>query len=93
MTWATSQYDYGSGTWVEAEEACYPNGGQTRRGRAIYPDGKLRAVRAGISDTFSTIPAHGRIHGKYVAGYLSIDTDSSVLTFHIVERTLEMGRT
>lgn len=59
------------GTWIEAEEACYPSGRQMRRGRALFADGKVRAFRAGIPDTYFTIPAHARIGGKYVAGFVT----------------------
>jgi hypothetical protein len=60
-------------TWLQAEEFAYPNGGQTRKGKALCADGQLRAVRAGIPDTFFSIPAHARIKGRYTAGYLTID--------------------
>lgn len=61
-------------TFLEREETAYVgfNGRQVRKGRAIFPDGKIRSVRAGIPDTFFTIPAHGRIGGKYVGGYLYV---------------------
>jgi len=62
-------------TWLEPEEHAYPNGGMTRRGRALWPDGKLRAVRAGIPDTFFSIPAWGRLRGKYVVGFLVVNED------------------
>lgn len=62
------------GTWLEPEERAYPNGGQTRRAVAIWPDGQARLVWAGIPDTYFSIPAHGRIGGRYVAGYLSVET-------------------
>ena len=69
-------------TYLAPEEHAYPNGGQTRKCRAIYPDGKVRTVWYGIPDTYFTIPAHGRISGKYVKGYVSIDSESSELVFH-----------
>lgn len=68
------------GTWLEDETAAYPNGGQVRRGRAIFPDGTLRAVYAGIPDTYFSVPAHARIGGKYVAGYLTTATASGLST-------------
>lgn len=63
------------GTWLQSEEYAYPNGGQTRKGSAVYPDGKTRRVWAGIPDTYFSIPAHGRIGGKYVAGFLMVETE------------------
>ncbi len=59
-------------TYLAPEEMAYPNGGQTRPCRALYPDGKIRRAWGGIPDTFFTIPAHGRIGGRYVRGYLTI---------------------
>lgn len=78
------------GTYLAPEEYAYPNGGQTRPCRALYPDGKVRRVWAGIPDTYFSIPAHGRIAGRYVAGWLSVedlapefDRDEEwVLVFH-----------
>ncbi len=72
MKCACSSGDQAGRTWLQSEEHAYTYGGaQVRRGRAIYPDGKVRAVRAGIPDTFFTVPAHGRIAGRYVSGYLT----------------------
>lgn len=68
------------GTWLQDEEYAYPNGGQTRRGQAVYPDGQVRMVYAGIADTFFSIPAHGRIRGRYVAGYITTATASGLST-------------
>ena len=75
-------------TWLEAEEFAYPNGGQTRKARAIYPDGVRRRVMVGIPDTWFTIPAHGRLDGKYVKGWVQVDDDldsptRGALMFHI----------
>lgn len=79
---------FGHDTWLESEEFAYPNGGQTRKGRAIYPDGEKRRVMAGIPDTYFSIPAHGRVGGKYAKGYLTVDDglDSptrGALLFHV----------
>lgn len=68
------------GTWLQGESFAYPSGGQTRKGRAVFPDGTVRAVRAGIADTYFSIPAHGRIAGRYVAGYLTTATASGLST-------------
>ena len=64
----------GKRTYLQPEECAYPKGGQTRRGMAIYPDGVVRRVYAGIPDTYCTIRAHGNFKGKYVRGYLSTDS-------------------
>lgn len=61
------------GTWLESEEAAYPHGGQTRKGQALYPDGVRRRVHVGIADTHFSMPAHGRIGRRYVAGWVGID--------------------
>jgi hypothetical protein len=66
------------GTWIYPEEAAYPNGGQTRKGYAIFPDGKRRRIWAGIPDTFFSIPAHARVDGKYLSGWVGIDDHFTV---------------
>ncbi len=63
------------GTWLSPEEHVYPHGRQTRKGAAIFPDGKIRTVYAGIPDTFFSIPAHARINGWYVSGFLTINDE------------------
>lgn len=60
-------------TYLAPESHAYPNGGQTRRCKAICQDGRIRVVWAGIPDTYSTIPAHCRIDGKYARGYLYLE--------------------
>jgi hypothetical protein len=65
-------------TWIGPEQDAYNtrNGGHSRSNRraiALCPDGKTRTFTCGIPDTFFTIPAHGKINGFYVVGYLSID--------------------
>lgn len=73
------------GTWLDGEELAYntysgtPNGSM-RRGRAKCFDGKFRIFSLGIPDTFSSIPAVGRIGKKYVRGWVEIKDE--VLTFH-----------
>lgn len=62
-----------NGTYLAPESHAYPNGGQTRRCKALFPDGKVRVAWAGIPDTFYTIPAHARIGRRYVRGFLSLD--------------------
>jgi hypothetical protein len=70
-------------TDLQPEEYAYPHGGQTRKGRAFYPDGIIRRVWAGIPDTFFSIPAHGRLSGRYVRGFLTCEGDAHNLVFHI----------
>jgi len=59
-----------NGTWIQSEEAAYPHGGMTRKGRCLCDDGKLRAVYCGIPDTFFSIPAYRRINNKRINGYV-----------------------
>jgi len=80
-------------TYLQAEEYAYPHGGQTRKGRAFYPDGRLRRVWGGIPDTYFTIPAHGRIAGRYLHGFLTCEGAARHLVFHIQQRpTSEVER-
>ena len=73
-------------TWIEPEEKAYsPRGSMLRKGRAIWPDGKVRAFRAGIPDTFFSIPACGRLRGRYVSGFLTRD-DSGELRFTLCRK-------
>ncbi len=65
-------------TWLSPEEHAYPHGGQTRKGAAIFPDGKIRTVYAGIPDTYFSIPAHARINGWYVSGFLTINYEKAI---------------
>jgi len=58
-------------TWLEPEEAAYPNGGQTRKCGAICPDGVIRTVRCGIPDSYFSIPAHLTFRGRYIRGYVT----------------------
>ena len=75
-------------TFIGPEEHAYVtrNGGHagsSRRGRVIFPDGRLRVVTLGVADTFYTIPAHGRMAGRYVSGFVSVDGETGEYTFHI----------
>ena len=65
---------------LEGEEFTYPSGGLHRRARARCQDGKLRVVKAGIPDTYFSIPARARIKGKTVRGVL-LTSDEGVLEF------------
>jgi hypothetical protein len=52
--------DFPDGTWLEGEEFYYPSGGMKHRAYARCADGQKRLFKAGIADTFFTIPARGR---------------------------------
>lgn len=71
-------------TWLQDESAAYPNGGQTRMGRAIADDNISVRVWVGIADTYWTAPAHTTRHGKYVAGWVVLQEadDTVTLRFH-----------
>jgi len=64
---------YDQGTYLEPEEYTYPSGGFLRRAKALCEDGKVRTFQCSIPDTFFTVPARGKIRGKYVRGYLHIE--------------------
>lgn len=66
--------------------------GLTCYGRALCPDGKVRAFRGGVADTFFSIPARVSAKGKTVSGYVTsatvsgssvaTDDDPAVIYFH-----------
>ena len=60
---------------IDPEEYAYPNGGMHRRARVLF-NGKLRMARAGIPDTYFSIPARC----GNVAGWIGID--DGALVFH-----------
>lgn len=69
-------------TYIEAEHLAYctPTGSHSRsqrHGMVRYPDGRILSVTLGVPDTFFTIPAHGRLHRRYVSGFVSVDTDAN----------------
>lgn len=76
-------HKYAQGTWLQSEEAAYPHGRMTRRGYAKWPDGRFRRVWAGVPDTFYTVPAYGRVQGKRVKGFLTVE--EGVLIFNYEE--------
>lgn len=45
-------------------------------GRALCPDGAVRAVRfgSGHADTFFSVPASVQVRGRTVSGYVSVST-------------------
>ena len=70
---------YAQGTYLQSEEAAYPHGRMARRGRARWPDGKLRRVWAGLPDTFYTVPAYGYLRGRRIKGFLTVDDDGALV--------------
>jgi hypothetical protein len=73
------------GTWLDREELAYNTHtgsacGSGRRARAKCFDGKLRVFQVGIPDTFFSIPAIGKIGGRYVRGW--VETKDNVVLFH-----------
>ena len=48
--------------------------GLSCHGRALCPDGKVRAFRGGTADTFFSIPARVSARGTTVAGYVTVET-------------------
>lgn len=69
------------GTFLRDEEVCYPDGKMRRKGAAIHAEsGRLVAVRAGIADTYFTVPARS---GKE-RGFLTVEEDGEgrFIVFH-----------
>lgn len=48
--------------------------GHSCHGRALCPDGRIRAFRGGIADTFFSIPARVSANGTSVAGFVYVET-------------------
>jgi hypothetical protein len=48
--------------------------GLTCHGRALCPDGKVRAFHGGTADTFFSVPCRVQAHGRSVAGYVTVET-------------------
>ena len=61
-------------TWIEPEERCYPHGGFHRKARCLW-QGRHYLVRAGLPDTFFSIPARLRCQGQTRRGFLSLADD------------------
>lgn len=81
------EYAYGTGFRFSSSPWCQVTGG-----RAMCPDGAVRSLaRIGEPDTVWTRPAAVRVRGKYVRGYVTIestegydvatDSDPAVLKF------------
>jgi hypothetical protein len=54
--------------------------GHTCKGRALCPDGKVRAFRGGIADTAFSIPARVSAKGTTVAGFITVETRDGYTT-------------
>lgn len=48
--------------------------GHSCKGRALCPDGTVRAFRGGIADTFFSIPARVSAQGTTVSGFVTVET-------------------
>jgi hypothetical protein len=86
-TLPNSWYSPSGRTYLAPEAHAYPNGGQTRKGKAICEDGEVRTVYAGIPDTYFSIPAHATVDGKYTAGFLTNDDGEWHFTANKFKRT------
>ena len=75
-------------TYIDPEERAYNtlSGGHSRsnrRGKVLCEDGRVRTARLGIPDTYFTIPAHTRINGRYITGWVTAPTtDGGAYCFH-----------
>jgi len=69
-------------TWIEPEEKAYATlkAKETRKGRAFWPDGMIRAVNVGVPDSYLSIPAHGKIHGINAHGFVFMKGDEWYFT-------------
>ena len=75
--------EFPDGSWLEGEEFCYPSGGMKRRAHARCADGEQRLFKAGIPDTFFSIPATG----NRMKGFLSSDETGLKFTEFSVSET------
>lgn len=76
MRYATEKGETGIGP----EEDCYPSGSITagRKGRARFPDGRVRVVLLGIPDTWFSIPARAKWNGRTVTGCVMVDDGANL---------------
>jgi len=70
-------------TSIDPEELAYSSysgrpHNSRRKCRAICPDGKVRTFRAGVADTYFTVPVVGRIAGRYVSGHVYLKDEELV---------------
>lgn len=68
--------EYADGTSLDHSQPW----GFTCKGRALCPDGKVRAFTGGIADTFFSIPASVCAKGTRVAGYVTVETREGFTT-------------
>ena len=66
--------EYAQGTRLVLESGPFACGFVS--GRALCPDGRVRAVRFydGIADTFFSVPCRVQAYGRTVAGYVTVET-------------------
>jgi len=62
--------EYANGTSLEHSQPW----GLSCKGKALCPDGKVRAFRGGTADTFFSIPARVSAKGTTVAGFVTVET-------------------
>lgn len=68
----TRNYAYGTSVTVRMPWGLFV------KGRAVCPDGKVRAIRlSDCADTFFSIPASVKYRGKTVAGYATFNEDAA----------------
>jgi hypothetical protein len=67
---------YADGTSLEFSQPW----GHSCKGRALCPDGKVRAFRGGTADTFFSIPARVSAKGTTVAGFVTVETRDGYTT-------------
>jgi hypothetical protein len=62
--------EYADGTALDFSQPW----GFTCKGRALCPDGRVRAFTGGTADTFFSIPARVSAKGTTVRGYVTVET-------------------
>lgn len=60
-----------------------------RKTKALCPDGKVRIVYCRDADTFFTAPAHVRVRGKYVSGFVTSISEAFLPPTMLPETRLE----
>jgi hypothetical protein len=73
-----SRQYFEGGTWLDPEERAYNTStgsasGSNRKCCALCVDDRVRTFRVGIPDTYFSIPAIGKVFGKYIKGYVYVD--------------------
>jgi hypothetical protein len=63
--------EYANGTSLEFSQPW----GFTCKGKAVCPDGRVRAFRGGTADTFFSIPTRVSAKGTTVTGYVTVESE------------------